>query len=87
MRPSFEDYHQQTPNVWLQFEKFTIQTIHRGFNHYSAKGIFELIRWHTGVTTGGGLTDLKSIIIIRPILPVCLNCVIRNIKAFFLNGN
>lgn len=43
-------YHQENPQVYVEFEKFAFKTIARGFKNYSAKGIFELIRWHTGVT-------------------------------------
>lgn len=32
------------------FEETTLQAIKKGFKHYSAKGIFEIMRWHRGVS-------------------------------------
>ena len=50
---SFVQYHQENPQVYRAFERFTLQTIQRGFDHYSAKGIFELVRWHSGTSAEG----------------------------------
>lgn len=46
-------YHKQNPQVYVEFKKFTFKTIKKGFKNYSAKGIFELIRWHSGVSADG----------------------------------
>lgn len=46
----FCQYHKDNPQVYVEFKKFTFKTIKKGFQNYSAKGIFELIRWHSGVT-------------------------------------
>ncbi len=46
-------YHQENPQVYEEFKKFTYKTIKKGFKNYSAKGIFELIRWHSGVSANG----------------------------------
>jgi hypothetical protein len=46
---AFCQYHQDNPQVYVAFKDFTWKTIARGFKHYSAKGVFELVRWHTGV--------------------------------------
>lgn len=44
----FKTYDKENPKIWLLFVKFALQAKHeKGFNHYSANGIFELIRWHT----------------------------------------
>jgi hypothetical protein len=45
----FLKFHQAKPEIFRAFEKLTLETIGRGFQHYSAKGILELVRWHTGV--------------------------------------
>ena len=47
----FVKYHAENPQVYEAFKKFALETIRRGFKHYSAKGIYELIRWHTGVSS------------------------------------
>jgi hypothetical protein len=35
------------------FRKITLQTIDKGFTNYGAKGIFEIMRWLTGVKAQG----------------------------------
>lgn len=46
----FCSYHEQNPHIYKEFERMTLLTIReKKFKNYSAKGIFELIRWHTGV--------------------------------------
>jgi len=54
MRKTFEQYDNENPEIWKAFLKYTIETINKGFDHYGAKGIFELIRWHTGVKGNDG---------------------------------
>lgn len=49
MDKPFWSYHLDNPHIWKAFENFTLKTIEKGFKHYSAKGIFEIIRWHSGV--------------------------------------
>ena len=44
---TFEQYDKASPEVWLLFQKFAAEAKGKGFQRYSAKGIFELIRWHT----------------------------------------
>jgi len=53
LQVKFCQYHKDNPEVYTEFEKFALKTINKGFTHYSAKGIFELIRWHTGVAAKG----------------------------------
>lgn len=55
----FKKYDRDNPQIWRAFERFTFEAKNKGFEHYSAKGIFELIRWHTS-TTGGGLFKLNN---------------------------
>jgi len=43
----FQQYDNENDEIWTAFVHYTNLTIHKGFNHYSAKGIFELIRWHS----------------------------------------
>ena len=44
-------FHKANPSVYILFDKFTLQVIARGYDHYSSKAIFERIRWHTDVET------------------------------------
>jgi hypothetical protein len=48
----FKEYHENNPDVYEKFKEFSIQTMLKGYKTYSAKGIFEIIRWHTGVRGG-----------------------------------
>jgi hypothetical protein len=53
-------YHEAHPQIYEEFKKLTVATIERGFKHYSAKGIFELIRWHTGVKSKEDCFDVNN---------------------------
>lgn len=46
---NFKKYDVENPQVWAQFKRFAFEAKEKGFKNYSAKGIFELIRWHTAV--------------------------------------
>ena len=47
MREQCNEFHEQHPEVWDMFVKFTFDRINRGFTNYSVNGIFERIRWET----------------------------------------
>jgi hypothetical protein len=49
MKQKTQQFHAKYPEVWLMFEKFTLQLIKRGFRHYSARGIWHRIRWETAI--------------------------------------
>lgn len=51
----FKTYDKENPQIWEQFKKYAFLAKKRGFKHYSAKGIFEIIRWHTPVYGNDGL--------------------------------
>ena len=44
----FSTYDAENPHLYLAFVKFAREAKAKGFTAYSAKGIFEIIRWHTG---------------------------------------
>ena len=44
-------YHNENPEVYELFKRFTYEVIARGHDQYSSKAIFERIRWHTDVET------------------------------------
>jgi len=47
MRAQAIVFHKAHPKVWILFVEFTLERIAKGFNHYSARGIFHRIRWET----------------------------------------
>ena len=54
MAIEFEKYDTENPQIWEAFKKYAFQAKAKGFKNYGAKGIFEIIRWHTGVTAETG---------------------------------
>ena len=44
----FNKYDQDNPEIWILFKKYSLEAMLKGFKNYSANGIFEVIRWHTG---------------------------------------
>ena len=50
---NFEQYDNDNPQIWQAFVHYTIETVGKGFQYYGAKGIIELIRWHTPTTANG----------------------------------
>ena len=49
MEINFNKYHNDNPGIYEKFVHYARLRKDRGFKNYSANGIFELIRWHTGV--------------------------------------
>lgn len=54
------EYHAANPRVYDLFESFTIELVCAGRRHYSAKAIFERIRWHYDVETTGDEFKLNN---------------------------
>lgn len=57
---AFVKFHRANPGVWLMFEKFTLMAIASGKTHYSSASIFERMRWHMDIDTGGGEVLLNN---------------------------
>ena len=49
MREQVKLFHENHPDVWYLFVKFTKEKIDLGFNNYSVTAIFERIRWEMSV--------------------------------------
>ena len=47
LRDAAAAFHQAHPKVWELFDRFTRDRISRGFEYYSAKAVWERIRWET----------------------------------------
>jgi len=58
MRKQVNDFHKKHPEVWKLFVQFAFQMINRGYKNYSAKAVFERIRWEKDVG-GDGTTQFK----------------------------
>lgn len=49
----FEEYHKNNPHVYDMFVKFAKEAKKSNRKKYSAKSIFERMRWHTEIETQG----------------------------------
>ena len=49
---TFEQYHNDNPQIYKAFRLFASQAKQKGFKNYSAKSLFEIIRWHTPIKSG-----------------------------------
>ena len=47
LRGEAGEFHRKHPRVWELFDRFTRDRIGYGYQHYSAKAIWERIRWET----------------------------------------
>jgi len=43
----FNTYDRENPHIWDAFKKYAFEAKAKGFQNYSANGIFEIIRWQT----------------------------------------
>lgn len=45
----FLKYHQDNPQIYEAFKKFTIKAINKGHKRWSADAIFHVMRWETEI--------------------------------------
>ena len=57
---AFEKFHGKNPQVWQLFRRFALNAYQTGRDHYSAKAVFERIRWHIEIETSGGEVKLNN---------------------------
>lgn len=43
----FEIYHNENPHIYAAFERFTFDVIRTGRKYFSARAIFERMRWYS----------------------------------------
>tara|TARA_R100000951_G_scaffold107388_1_gene102708 strand:- start:302 stop:583 length:282 start_codon:yes stop_codon:yes gene_type:complete len=46
---TFEQYHNENPHIYTAFKHYALIAKQKGFKNYSAKSLFEIIRWHTPI--------------------------------------
>jgi hypothetical protein len=59
MREQVSVFHSEHPEVWDLFVRFTMDRINKGFTNYSAKAIFERIRWEVDSVGADGKLEFK----------------------------
>jgi hypothetical protein len=57
---AFETFHRNNPVVWTLFKRFSLAANASGRDHYSAKAVFERLRWHIEIETNGGDVKLNN---------------------------
>lgn len=50
---TFRDYHRKNPEIWPLFVRFAAEAKAAGHKEYSAKTIFERIRWEISIVNRG----------------------------------
>lgn len=48
---AFNKFHTRNPRVWELFERYAMQIVDSGQEHYSAAAVVHRIRWHMDVET------------------------------------
>lgn len=60
IRDNFELFHIENPHVFNLFLKYSRMARERGFEKFSAKAIFERLRWHLNFETEGDTFKLNN---------------------------
>ena len=56
MRPDdidFEIFDESNPEFWDQFRRFSFEAIRSGRKRFSARAVFQRMRWETEIDSGG----------------------------------
>lgn len=56
----FEEYHRANPHVFRLFKNYSAQALDRGYTRFSAKAVFERLRWHYQMETQGDAFKLNN---------------------------
>jgi hypothetical protein len=58
---TFEQYHNDNPQIYRAFTRYASKAKHiKGFKNYSAKSLFEIIRWHTPTKKSGEVFKIDN---------------------------
>lgn len=60
LQEKFEIYHAENPQVFDLFKRYAIMAKDKGFKNFSAKAIFERLRWHYNIETVGDPFKLNN---------------------------
>jgi hypothetical protein len=56
----FAEFDAANPDVWRLFERFTLELIRRGFEHYSSDAVLHRVRWETAVSAKDGTFKIDN---------------------------
>ena len=54
LRHEAQKFHDEHPDVWDLFVRFSFEKIRQGFPHYSADSVMHRVRWETGAGDSEG---------------------------------
>ena len=57
---TFEQYHRENPHIYKAFKHYALMAKQKGFKNYSAKSLFEIIRWHTPTKKNGKVFKINN---------------------------
>lgn len=57
---TFEQYHKENPNIYKAFKHYAFMAKQKGYKNYSAKSLFEIIRWHTPTKKNGEVFKINN---------------------------
>lgn len=60
IQEKFEIFHAENPHVYDLFKKYSEMAFSRGFKRFSAKAVFERLRWHLNFETSGDVFKLNN---------------------------
>lgn len=60
IKERFDLFHAQNPHVFQLFLKYSMMAKDRGFEKFSAKAVFERLRWHLNFETSGDVFKLNN---------------------------
>jgi hypothetical protein len=56
----FMDYHRENPQIYAEFERVAMNYIGMGLKRYSAKGIFEALRFESSIRAKDGVFKINN---------------------------
>ena len=56
----FREFHRKNPHVYELIKSYVKEAMVAGYKNYSIKAIFERIRWHEEIETGGNQFKLNN---------------------------
>lgn len=55
----FIEFDRQNPRIYQEFRRLAVSAKRKGHDRWSAKGIFEVVRWNLAMNTNTPVTDYK----------------------------
>jgi len=60
LEAKWQQFHNENPHVFALIEKYAMEAIKAGYQHYAIKTLIERVRWHTDMETNDGEFKLSN---------------------------